>query len=120
MGEGAVAWALEEAASSLERLQGEFQTVPDLPTPEIRLNLETLILDIFMSSLSRNSEHFTLKLIPSMARQAARREVPFSSIVKNMRANQIIWVNNFSPRRRQDIYTLNCSAVSHQRRRRGG
>ena len=58
MGEGAVAWALEEAASSLKRLQDEFQTVPDLPTPEIRLNLETLILDIFMSSLSRNSEHF--------------------------------------------------------------
>lgn len=66
MGEGAVAWALEEAVSSLKRLQGEFQTVPDSPTPEIRLNLETLILDIFMSSLSRNSEHFTLKLIPSM------------------------------------------------------
>lgn len=95
MGEGAVAWALEEAASSLERLQGEFQTVPDLPTQEIRLNLETLILDILMSSLSRDSEHFTLTLIPSMARQAARREVPFSSVVKNMRANQIIWVNNF-------------------------
>ena len=95
MGEGAVAWALEEAASSIKRLQDEFQTVPDLPTPEIRLNLETLILDIFMSSLSRNSEHFTLKLIPSMARQAARREVPFSSIVKNMRANQTIWVNHF-------------------------
>ncbi|MDA7085549.1 helix-turn-helix domain-containing protein [Pseudomonas sp. SA3-5] len=95
VGEGAVAWALEEAANSLERLQGEFQTVPDLPTPEIRLNLETLILDILMSSLSKTSEHQTLKLIPSMARQAARREVPFSSIVKNMRANQIIWVNNF-------------------------
>ena len=30
-----------------------------------------------------------------MARQAARREVPFSSIVKNMRANQTIWVNHF-------------------------
>ncbi|WP_439854789.1 PucR family transcriptional regulator [Pseudomonas yamanorum] len=95
MGEGAVAWALEEAANSLKRLQGEFQAVPDLPMPEIRLNLETLILDVFMSSLSRNGEHVTLKLIPSMARQAARREVPFSSVVKNMRANQIIWVNHF-------------------------
>lgn len=95
MGEGGVAWALEEAAKSLERLQGEFQTVPDLPTSEIRLNLETLILDIFMSSVLKNSDHHTLKLIPSMARQAARREVPFSSIVKNMRANQINWINSY-------------------------
>lgn len=95
LGVGAVAWALEEAANSLIRLQGEFQTVPDLPTPEIRLNLETLILDIMMSSISKTSEHLTLKLVPSMARQAARREVPFSSIVKNMRANQIAWVNHF-------------------------
>ena len=95
LGEGAVAWAIEEAANSLVRLRGEFQTVLDLPAPEIRLNLETLILDIMMSSISNTSEHLTLKLVPSMARQAARREVPFSSIVKNMRANQIAWVNHF-------------------------
>lgn len=95
MGEGAVAWALEEAANSLKHLQGEFQMVPDLPTSEIRLNLETLILDVFMSTSSRKSEPLTLKLIPSMARQAARREVPFSNIAKNMRANQIVWINNF-------------------------
>lgn len=95
MGEGAVAWALEEAANSLKRLQGEFQMVPDLPTSEIRLNLETLILDVFMSTSSRKSEPLTLKLIPSMARQAARREVPFSNVAKNMRANQIVWINNF-------------------------
>lgn len=95
LGEGAVAWAIEEAANSLVRLRGEFQTVLDLPTPEIRLNLETLILDIMMSSISNTSEHLTLKLVPSMARQAARLEVPFSSIVKNMRANQIAWVNHF-------------------------
>lgn len=95
MGKDAVAWALEEAAISMERLQGEFQSVPDLPTSEIRLNLETLILDIFMSCVGNTNDHQTLKLIPSMARQAARREVPFSSIVKNMRGNQILWINNF-------------------------
>lgn len=105
MGEGAVAWALEEAANSLKRLQGEFQMVPDLPASEIRLNLETLILDVFMSTLSSHSEPLTLKLIPSMAREATRREVPFSNIVKNMRANQIIWINNFFAASTSRVFT---------------
>ncbi|MCF5725453.1 PucR family transcriptional regulator [Pseudomonas syringae] len=94
IGEGAVGWALEKASNALIQIKKDFSAVPDLPNHEIGASLETLILDILVALVAPSSERLTVKMLPPMARQAARHQVPFGDVVKSMRKNQSRWITD--------------------------
>lgn len=94
LGEGPLAWGLEEAARSLNAVEGAFAAVPDLPRAQIGLSLEALALDLLAALAQLPGSSVSAQFVPPMAREAARLKVPFEHVIDSMRATQAHWISD--------------------------
>ena len=91
LGPGPVAWALETAAEDLAEVVAFFAD-PDLPVREVGLSIQALLLDLLVTVATNEPSAVSGTRIPPMARGAARRAVPFASVMLSMRAVQQRWL----------------------------